>query len=40
VKEDMMGKSLTGEDHSFGRRKHFEEEDIFFCGDFSGDFLV
>jgi hypothetical protein len=28
VKEDMMGKSLTGRAF-FGRRKHFEEEDIF-----------
>jgi hypothetical protein len=32
VKEDMMGKSLTGRAF-FWRRKHFEGEDIFFCGD-------
>ena len=35
VKEDMMGKSLTGRAFFLGGRKHFEE------GDFSvGDFAV
>jgi hypothetical protein len=33
VKEDMIGKSLMGEDHSFGRRKNFEGR-IYFCGRF------
>jgi hypothetical protein len=33
VKEDMMGKSLTGRAFFWGGRKHFEGR-IYFCGRF------
>jgi hypothetical protein len=36
VKEDMMGKSITGRAFFGGGRKHFEWR-IYFCGRFSGE---